>query len=78
PVAQTQEAVVATKKPTGPPPKPKSELAKRLEKLDKIPISILAEKLGLSNIKVEGILIKLIDNGELDGTIKKGIFYRKK
>ncbi|MFX0138487.1 MAG: VWA domain-containing protein [Candidatus Hodarchaeota archaeon] len=78
PAAPTKEGVVVAKKPTSQPPKPKSELAKRLEKLDKIPISILAEKLGMSNIKVEGIIIKLIDSGELEGTIKKGIFYRKK
>ncbi|MHA1379256.1 MAG: VWA domain-containing protein [Candidatus Helarchaeota archaeon] len=72
----------ATTKPiqttSTPSPKPKSNLAQRLSKLDKIPIAILAEKLGRSNQQIEALILRMIENGELEGVIKKGIFYRKK
>lgn len=79
PAPELQEEIapiVAT--PVEAPSKPKSELAQRLEKLDKIPLNILAEKLGMTSVKVEAILIKMIKDGELAGTVKNGIFYRKK
>ncbi|MHA1301867.1 MAG: VWA domain-containing protein [Candidatus Helarchaeota archaeon] len=78
PTATPKTAQKPITKPAGPPPKPKSELAKKLEKLDKIPIAILAEKLGMSNIKIEALLLKMIETGELEGELKKGIFYRKR